>query len=272
VSHPAPASSAPRVWRRRSLRVRLAAWIGWLAGTAVVIQCWRSVSQRTSWEFIPDAPRQAADLLMRMAPPDFPYVATLAAPLWATLTIATLGTMIAIAVAAPIALLAARNTTPHALVRPPALVAIVFSRSINSLLWALVLVAVIGPGPLAGVLAIALRSIGFIAKLLYEAIEEIDPRPVEAIAATGAGPAQALAWGVVPQVAPAFSGISLFRWDINVREATVVGLVGAGGIGLQLDAAISALQWQRASGILLVILVLVIGSESVSARLRRMLI
>ena len=102
--------------------------------------------------------------------------------------------------------------------RPVALLIIVSSRSINSLIWALLLVTILGPGVLAGVVAIALRSIGFIAKLLYEAIEEIDMAQVEAIEATGASRAQVMDYGIVPQIMPAFAGIAVFRWDINIRE------------------------------------------------------
>ena len=148
----------------------------------------------------------------------------------------------AIILAVPVAYCAARNTTPSvAFVRPVALFVIVSSRSINSLIWALMLVTIIGPGVLAGILSIGLRSIGFCAKLLYEAIEEIDESQVEAVRATGASGAQVTAYGIVPQVLPAFAGISVFRWDINIRESTVLGLVGAGGIGLPLNAAITTL-------------------------------
>ena len=122
------------------------------------------------------------------------------------------------------------------------------------------LVAIIGPGILAGVVAIALRSIGFCAKLLYESIEEIDEKQVEAITATGANRAQRLAYGGVPQIRPAFASISVFRWDINIRESTGLGLVGAGGIGIQLDASISTLAWTHVSLILLVVLATVIVS------------
>ena len=150
--------------------------------------------------------------------------------------------LIAIILAVPVAYCAARNTTPSvAFVRPVALFIIVSSRSINSLIWALMLVTIIGPGVFAGILAIGLRSIGFCAKLLYEAIEEIDESQVEAVRATGASGAQVTAYGIVPQVLPAFAGISVFRWDINIRESTVLGLVGAGGIGLPLNAAITTL-------------------------------
>ena len=194
-------------------------------------------------------------------------------PLWDTINIATLGTVIGIVVAVPVAYCAARNTTPSgALVRPVALFIIVSSRSINSLIWALMLVTILGPGVFAGILAIGLRSIGFCAKLLYEAIEEIDESQVEAVRATGASGAQVAAYGVVPQVLPAFAGISVFRWDINIRESTVLGLVGAGGIGLPLNAAITTLAWTKVSLILLIIIATVIVSEWVSAKVRHTII
>ncbi len=223
--------------------------------------------------FVEDAPRQAADLAERMVPPKWSYMEELWIPIWDTINIATLGTALAIIMAFPIAFCAARNTTPSTvLVRPIALFIIVSSRSINSLIWALMLVTLIGPGVMAGVIAIGLRSIGFCAKLLYEAIEEIDPTQVEAITATGASGAQKLSYGIVPQILPAFAGISVFRWDINIRESTVLGLVGAGGIGLQLDASISTLTWTQVSLILLVILGTVIVSEWVSAKIRHAII
>lgn len=243
--------------------------LGAVATVAAAVQAWRYVSARTMWEFVPDAPRQAADLASRMVPPEWGYLAELGRPLWDTLTIATFGTALAVVIAVPLAFLSARNTAPHPFVRAGSLLAVVASRSINSILWALLLVAVLGPGILAGILALALRSVGFVAKLLYEAIEEIDRNPVDAVTATGAGRAQVVAFGIVPQVLPAFAGISVFRWDINVREAAVVGLVGAGGIGLELDASVSALEWSRVSVILAAILVLVLLSEAASARIRR---
>ena len=205
----------------------------------------------------------------RMVPPDWGSIRSLGRPIWDTINIATLGTAMAIVISVPVAFCAARNTTPSvALVRPLALFVIVASRSINSLIWALMLVTIIGPGVLAGIFAIALRSIGFCAKLLYEAIEEIDESQVEAVRATGASGAQITAYGVVPQVMPAFAGISVFRWDINIRESTVLGLVGAGGIGLPLEAAITTLAWTKVSLILLIIIGTVVVSEWVSAKVR----
>ena len=181
--------------------------------------------------------------------------------------------MIAVILAVPVAYCAARNTTPSVtLVRPVALFIIVSSRSINSLIWALMLVTIVGPGVFAGIIAIGLRSIGFCAKLLYEAIEEIDESQVEAVRATGASGAQVTVYGIVPQVLPAFAGISVFRWDINIRESTVLGLVGAGGIGLELNAAITQLYWTQVSLMLLVIIGTVIVSEWVSAKVRHAII
>ncbi len=269
VSH----SGTSKIWRRRDRPRQLASWAGWFVGTALFVYCWQLISNKTIWMFVWDAPRQAADLAQRMVPPRWSYMESLWRPIWDTINIATLGTALALIVAVPVAFCAARNTTPsHVFIRPVALFVIVASRSINSLIWALMLVTIIGPGVLAGVIAIGLRSIGFCAKLLYEAIEEIDPDPVEAISATGAGGGQVLAYGIVPQVMPAFAGIAVFRWDINIRESTVLGLVGAGGIGIQLDASISNLAWTQVSLILLAILATVVVSEWVSAKVRHAII
>jgi phosphonate transport system permease protein len=262
-----------KIWRRRERGAQFATWAAWLIGAAIFVACAQLISDKTIWAFVTDAPAQAADLGARTVPPDWGFIRVLWRPLWDTLNIATLGTALAIVIAIPVAWCAARNTTPSAaLVRPLALFVIVSSRSINSLIWALMLVVIVGPGVLAGILAIGLRSIGFCAKLLYEAIEEIDERQVEAVRATGASRAQISAYGVVPQVLPAFAGISLFRWDINIRESTVLGLVGAGGIGLPLNAALTTLAWTQVSLILLIIIATVIVSEWVSAKVRHAII
>jgi phosphonate transport system permease protein len=261
------------LWRRRTPRGDLLAWAGWLCAVALTVACFQFISERTIWAFVWDAPQQGADLVARMFPPRWSYAEQLWKPLWDTINMATLGTALAVLLGVPLAFLAAHNTTPSALlVRPVALFVIVASRSINSLIWALVLVIILGPGELAGVLAIALRSVGFIAKLLYEAIEEIDATQVEALEATGASRAQVLGWGIVPQVTPAFAGITVFRWDINIREATVLGLVGAGGIGMQLEASINTLAWPQVTVIFLLIFATVLASEWLSARVRHAII
>jgi phosphonate transport system permease protein len=257
------------LWTRIPPAVLAARFAGWLVLAAFTVWCFEVMTRNTIWAFALDAPRQAADLLGRMVPPRWSYLDQILWPLWETLNIATLGTMLAIAMALPVAFLAARNTTPStAFARPVALFIIVSSRSINSLIWALLLVSIIGPGALAGIIAIALRSIGFVAKLMYEAIEEIDPGQVEAISATGASRPQVLAYGIWPQILPAFAGVCVFRWDINIRESTVLGLVGAGGIGLNLQASLNVLAWPQVTLIFLVILATVVVSEWISARVR----
>ena len=260
-------------WRARTPRGSLLLWAGWLALVALTVWCWEVMTETTIWAFVSDAPRQAADIGARMFPPRWSYMDNLWEPLWDTLNIATLGTIIGVIIATPVAFLAARNTTPSALIlRPVALFIIVASRSINSLIWALLLVSIVGPGLLAGVIAIALRSIGFVGKLLYEAIEETDASQIEAVQATGASAGQVLNYGIWPQIAPAFWGISVFRWDINIRESAVLGLVGAGGIGLQLQGSLNTLAWPQVTLIILVILATVVVSEWVSARVRHAII
>lgn len=266
---PASGPASTPEWRRYTPRTELARFAGWLALAAVTVFCFELMTRNTLWVFLFDAHKQAADLGARMLPPRWSYIEQLWWPMWETLNIATLGTLIAIGFGVPVAFLAARNTTPSVLfVRPIALFIIVASRSINSLIWALLLVAIIGPGALAGIIAIALRSIGFIGKLLYEAIEEIDPTQVEAVTATGASGPQVLVYGIWPQILPAFAGISVFRWDINIRESTVLGLVGAGGIGLQLQASLNTLAWPQVTLIFLLILATVVLSEWISAKVR----
>lgn len=257
-------------WQFRTAKQRLLRWVGWFWLVALTVFCWQVMTRDTIWAFVADAPRQAADIGDRMLPPAWGYINTLWEPLWDTLNIATLGTLIGVVIAVPVAFLAARNTTPSVyIVRPIALLVIVTSRSINSLIWALLLVAIIGPGLLAGIVAIGLRSIGFVAKLLYEAIEEIDEHQAEAVRATGASGMQVIDYAIVPQILPAFWGISVFRWDINIRESTILGLVGAGGLGLQLQASLNVLAWPQVTMIFIVILATVVISEWVSARVRQ---
>ena len=260
-------------WSKRSLLQNATVFMIWLMALAFVVWSFQIMTQDTIWAFVWDAPQQAKDIGSRMLPPNWLSMNELWQPLWETLNIATLGTLLGTALAVPVAFIAARNTTPSALIlRPIALFIIVSSRSINSLIWALLLVSILGPRVLAGIIAIALRSIGFIGKLLYEAIEEINPTSVEAIMATGASRPQVLAWGVFPQVAPTFAGISVFRWDINIRESTVLGLVGAGGMGLKLNAALNTLAWPKVTMILIVIFVTVIISEWITLKIRQKLI
>jgi phosphonate transport system permease protein len=213
------------------------------------------------------------DLLVRMWPPDLGhYHPAVHHALVETLHIASLGTLFSFIFAVPLALLAARNICNYRWLNSLAQLLLVTSRSVNSLVWALIFVAIFGPGAAAGTFAIAFRSIGFVGKLLAEALEEISPGPLEALSATGAPTSHVLLKGAWPQIAPAFWGVALFRWDINIRESAVLGLVGAGGIGVVLDDAINFFQWDRVATILLAILVVVLMAEIIVTRLRAKLI
>ena len=180
--------------------------------------------------------------------------------------------MIAVILSLPVAYISAQNTTPNVVCLWIGRFILVSSRSVNTIIWALLFVAIFGPGIIAGIIAIMFRSIGFLGKLLGEAIEEIDPAPVEALEACGASRFKVVMYGIVPQVMPAFFAISILRWDINLRESTVLGLVGAGGIGIILQGAIDTFQWQEVSMVLLTILALVIAGEVISSALRKKLL
>jgi phosphonate transport system permease protein len=189
-----------------------------------------------------------------------------------TVHIATLSTMLTIFIALPVSYIAAQNTTPNKATLWLGRFILVSSRSVNTIIWALLFVAIFGPGVLAGILAVMFRSIGFIGKLMGEAIEEIDRKPVEAMQATGASKMKVVLYAIVPQVMPAFFAIIILRWDINIRESTVLGLVGAGGIGVLLQGSIDLFAWQTVATILLAIIVLVILGEAITSVLRKKVI
>jgi phosphonate transport system permease protein len=237
-------------------------------GVAVAL-LWAFQGMGIRWEFVADSPAQVRDLFGRMFPPDWAFAGAIADPLVQTINIATLGTALAVVLSIPIAFLAARNTTFNRATFALGRLLMTVSRSVDSLIWALIFIIVVGPGSLAGALAIAVRSLGFVSKLFAEGIEEIDRGQVEAIVATGAGRFKVLLYGVVPQIRPVFTGVTIYRWDINIRESTVLGLVGSGGIGFVLNTAILGLEWSRVGLILLVILGVVIVSEALSAWLRK---
>ncbi|MBL8833326.1 MAG: phosphonate ABC transporter, permease protein PhnE [Rhodospirillales bacterium] len=239
----------------------------YLIAVAALVQSVRTVEIIP--EFLEDAPAQIVDLFARMWPVDWSYYPkTVHAALIETLHIATLGTILALGLAFPVGLMAATNITRWPAVRLFAKFILVSSRSVNSLVWALLFVAIFGPGALAGTLAIAFRSIGFVGKLLAEALEEANRGPVEALVASGAPAPTVFLKAYWPQVQPSFWSIALFRWDINIRESAVLGLVGAGGIGMALDDALSLLYWDQVALTLLTIFSVVIAAEIVVTYIR----
>jgi len=264
-------ASLAREWHRFTPSERIGRWLVWLIIVAALVWAVRTVEIIP--EFLEDAPEQMADLLVRMWPPELShYYPAVHAAMIETLHIATLGTLFSFILAVPLALLAARNICRSRLLNTMAQLLLVSSRSVNSLVWALIFVAVFGPGAAAGTFAIAFRSVGFVGKLLAEALEETDRGPLEALTASGAPWGSIMLKGAWPQVQPAFWGIALFRWDINVRESAVLGLVGAGGIGVVLDDAINFFQWERVATVLLAILAVVIIAEILVTRIRARLI
>jgi len=255
-------------WERFDRRRRLGRFVAVLVSAVIVV---------ASWQFMEigvvdpnTVPREIADLLTRMYPPDVAYTRQIVGPLIETIHIAALGTAGALVLSIPVALLAAENTTPNAATFWLGKLIVTVSRSVNTIIWALIFVVTFGSGPLAGAVAIAFRSVGFLGKLLGEEIEEIDFGQVEAIRATGASSLQLLLYGVLPQVKPALVGLAVYRWDINIRDSTVLGFVGAGGIGVQLFRAVNAFAWLSVAMVLLVILGVVVVTEALSAYTRRL--
>jgi phosphonate transport system permease protein len=255
-----------RTWRRFDRRRRIGRFVGWVAALIVFVASWQFLDMGVTRPGT--IPREINDLLTRMYPPDVAYAGEIVGPLIETVHIAALGTAGALVLAIPVALLAAENTTPNAATYWLGKLIVTVSRSVNTIVWALIFVVVFGTGPLAGAVAIAFRSVGFLGKLLGEEIEEIDFDQVEAVRAAGASPVQLLLYGILPQVKPALVGLSVYRWDINVRDSTILGFVGAGGIGVELFRAVNAFAWQSVATVLLVILGVVVVSEALSAYAR----
>lgn len=253
-------------WQRFTPAQRLARFAFYLFAVVALMVSLRSVEIIP--EFLYDAPSQVADLFGRMWPLDWRYVAPTMKALVETMHIATLGTLIAVCMAVPVGFLAASNVTGSTAVNLVAKFVLVASRSVDTLVWALLFVAIMGPGPLAGTLAIAFRSIGFTGKLLAEALEEANRGTIEALTAAGAPTASIITKGYWPQVRPSFYSIVLFRWDINIRESAVLGLVGAGGIGVVLDTALNLLYWDQVAVVLLTIFGVVIAMEFLVTAIR----
>jgi phosphonate transport system permease protein len=201
-----------------------------------------------------------------------PNVANLQSQLWPaleTIDIGIFGTVFAVVLALPLAILAARNTTPARTAYVFARGLIAICRSVPDLVWALLFVTAVGLGPFAGALALTIHSIGMLGRLLAEVIEDMDMGPMEALASTGAGRLQVFSHAVVPTVLPSLLGISLFRLDENIRSSLVLGFVGAGGIGFQLLTAMNLFDYPTVSTLLVMTFVIVMGAERMSAWLRK---
>ena len=266
--------AAPRIereWRRYTPEQRFLRFAFYFVAVAAIVFSVRTIEIIP--EFLYDAPAQLRDFFERMWPMDIAYYPrTIHSALIETLNIATLGTLLGLIMAAPIGIMASHTVVP---IRPLNLLAqliLVSSRSVNTLVWALLFIAVFGPGALAGTMAIAFRSIGFVGKLFGEALDETQRGPIEALKATGAPGISIFLKGYWPQVKPAFWSVALFRWDINVRESAVLGLVGAGGIGMAMDTAMNLFRWDQVAVVLATVFAVVILAEIAVTMIRKRLI
>lgn len=255
-------------WTYRSRREQLLRAAGLVIVVVAVVWSYDGVDLNIT--FLKTAHIQALDMLRRGWPPAIGYVSEILSPLLMTVHIALLGTVFAAVLSIPVALLAAENITPNRATMLLGQLITTVSRSVSSIIWALIFVIMFGSGPLAGVLALSVKSVGFIGRMLREGIEEIDPTPVEAIEATGASKRLTLLYAIVPQIKPVFIGVSIYELEGNIRGATVLGFVGAGGIGVQLKTSINFLAWDQAMTIILAILGIVVVGEFVSAKLRKL--
>ncbi|WP_284943985.1 phosphonate ABC transporter, permease protein PhnE [Acidisoma cladoniae] len=210
-----------------------------------------------------------ADILRRSWPPDIAGLPDMLWPALETIDIALFGTAVAVIFALPLALLAARNTTPATPVYVISRMFIALARVVPDLVWALIFVTAVGLGPFPGTLAIMLHSIGMLGRLFSEVIEDMDMGPVEALTMTGASRMAVFSHAVVPTVIPSLLGITLYRLDENIRSSLVLGFVGAGGIGFLLLTSMELFQYRTVAMLLILTFVIVIVAERGSAALRQ---
>lgn len=257
-------------WERFTPKQRFFRYFSYLI--VVVILYWTLSSLDIYWPWVWSAPIEIKDMFSRMIPPNPRALSEIIPALIETINIATIGTVFAVLMSLPIAYFGANNVSPNKVTLAIARVIIVSSRSIDTMIWALLFVAIIGPGPMAGVFAITFRAIGFLGKLIGESIEEMDWGPVEALQSSGASKGHIISYAIVPQVLPTFWAVAILRWDINIRESTVLGMVGAGGIGMLFQVAIDLFRWRDVSMVLFSIIFVVLFGEIITGMVRKKLI
>ena len=256
-----------RAWRPPSIWPR--PWIGpvvWTAAVAFLV--WNVVTLEINPERIARGLGRLGAVAARAFPPDFHRAGLLASGVLESVEIATLATLFGVLLGIPVAVLAARNVVVLPVYATGRGV-ITLGRTFHELIVAIIFVKAVGFGPLAGVLTLTVTSVGTFSKLLAERIETIDRGQIEAIRATGASRGAVLVFGVLPQVLPRIIGLTIYKWDINLRQSTIIGIVGAGGIGSTLYNAFSRYDYDFALAILLVIVTIVLVGEGVSALARR---
>jgi phosphonate transport system permease protein len=255
---------------RPPLSSRARNWLLWLAVAALLAWSWGPTEMRKVSLLVTDW-RNMAEFGAGFVRPNFHDWDAYLWQMVETVQIAAWGTALAVLFGIPFAILASANVAPKWVVQPVRRLMDAF-RAINEIVFALLFVVAVGLGPAAGVLALAVHNTGIVAKLFSEAVEAVDPRPVEGIRATGASRLQEVIFGVVPQVMPLWSSFTLYRFETNVRSATVLGIVGAGGIGHSLYENIRSFQYSETAAIVIIVVLTVMLIDLVSARIRKVLV
>ncbi|MFT5505132.1 MAG: phosphonate transport system permease protein [Gammaproteobacteria bacterium] len=256
--------------RRKKQRVQLAFVLGLLGLVLWSIQA--TIIDDTDWERIGTL-SEIGESVAHFIGIDFGLIPSLLEPTIETFMIACIGTLIGLVICIPVIWFGALNVTPFKpITYPLARIAMTLSRSIHEIVWALIFVSAVGLGAFAGILAIAARSLGFIAKMSAEAIENIDPKPVEAIRAMGGNNLQVMLYAILPQVLPVILGIVIFEWEINIRRSSILGLVGAGGLGLVFFRQMNTFNYPGVTTVILAILALILIGEVVSHYARKAMI
>ena len=264
----APSAQSLRVLQERAAAQR-PGWLyyaGWAAALAFLGWAWKGAEIRPL-DLVRDS-GNIATYLSDFFPPDFRDWRIYLGEMLVTLHIAVWGTLLAVLAAVPLGLAASANVAP-AWIHQPVRRLMDACRAINEMVFALLFIVAVGLGPFAGVLALFVHTTGTLAKLFSEAVEAIDPRPVEGIRATGAHPLVEIVYGVIPQVLPLWLSFTLYRFESNVRSASVVGMVGAGGIGVVLFEVIRGFQYAQTCAVLIILVVSVSLIDLLSARLRK---
>lgn len=255
---------------RPSLRTRSRSWLLLLVVATLLVWSWGPTEMGKARSLFTDW-RNMAEFASGFLRPNFRDWDAYAWEMVETVQIAIWGTALAVLFGIPFAILSSANVCSQWIVQPVRRL-MDACRAINEIVFALLFVVAVGLGPAAGVLALAVHNVGIIAKLFSEAVEAIDPRPVEGIRATGASRVQEVVFGVVPQVMPLWSSYTLYRFETNVRSATVLGIVGAGGIGHSLYENVRSFQYSETAAIIIIIVLTVVLIDMVSARIRKLLI
>ena len=219
-------------------------------------------------ELFTDSSKYFGDILGRMSPPDFSNLKSLLLAMFETIEIAFLGTFIAITLSIPVGLFSARNLAPNYSIFLIARIITIFFRAIPEFIIAMILVIAVGFGAIPGVLALGLHTMGFLAKFYAEDIEHVNKGPIEALKSSGASKRQIISFAIIPQIIPSFVANNLYILDRNIRMATMLGIVGAGGIGYELQSSFRMFEYQKVSAIIIIIFVTIFLIDHLSSYIR----